>query len=434
METKKSEIIYVVIDDDPTGCQTVYGIDVLLTRDAKAIESCIEKGDHFFILTNSRSMSADEAFSVNAEIAKCLKEHGDHIRIISRSDSTLRGYFKEEIEGISSVYGAFDAVIVAPAFFEGARITRDGTHFLQEGESLIPVDQTEFANDPDFSFSTAYLPDWIEEKMKGAVAADEVITISTEDIERTDQGLDLPKLRNAPKGSYVVVNTGNYQELKYILEAISPLESTGRKYLYRSAASLVKARLGIDDQPYYKPSRRGNRGLIIVGSYVKKTTQQLDYLLANSSACGSIEVSIQAVLDNFSEYQSGVSSTINQMMDEGKSVVVYTERDHWKEKGEKSSLVVHSEVAEFLSTLVSNLRGQPGYIVAKGGITSHDVAAKGLQVTKAKVLGQLMAGVPVWNLYDGKFPSMEYVVFPGNVGGETSLFDAYEKLSGYDND
>ena len=49
---------------------------------------------------------------------------------------------------------------------------------------------------------------------------------------------------------------------------------------------------------------------------------------------------------------------------------------------------------------------------------------------RARVLGQLLPGVPVWELGDEtKFPGLPYIVFPGNVGGPTALVEAVERLA-----
>ncbi len=73
--------------------------------------------------------------------------------------------------------------------------------------------------------------------------------------------------------------------------------------------------------------------------------------------------------------------------------------------------------------------GNCSFIVAKGGITSSDVGTKALRVRKATVMGQIKPGIPVWQTDENsKFPFMPYVIFPGNVGGVTTLREAMEKL------
>lgn len=426
---RKSEDIFVVIDDDPTGCQTVHNIDILLTTDQAVLEEQLKTKKHFFILTNSRSLSSKDAFEVNKQICQKLKRINKHVRIISRSDSTLRGHFKEEIDGITSVFNDFDGILIVPCFFEGARHTINDHHYIRQNDRLISVDQTEFAKDADFSFSTSHLPSWIQEKTKGSVSAESVVSIGIDDLFKGDTRLIRNKLLEAPKGSYMVVNSESYSELEKIMAVVSELESKGKKYLYRAAASLVKTRLGIVDTDFYIPKIKRQNGLIIVGSYVKKTTEQLNYLLGQETMLTSIEISIQKIFDCFSDYINEVATSMNLGLANGTSVVVYTERQYRRNLSTQDGSKINSMVSLFLSKIVNQLELKPGFIISKGGITSHDIAASGLKVTKAKVLGQLIAGVPIWKLKDGTFPSMEYIVFPGNVGSEDSLYDAYNKLT-----
>ena len=100
-------------------------------------------------------------------------------------------------------------------------------------------------------------------------------------------------------------------------------------------------------------------------------------------------------------------------------------------KGELERIVDQADVAEALITIVRGIQAAPRYILAKGGITSNDVAAKALGVRRAVVAGQIIPGVPVWRLgEDSRFPGLSYIVFPGNVGTETSMTDVVQALRG----
>jgi uncharacterized protein YgbK (DUF1537 family) len=75
-----------------------------------------------------------------------------------------------------------------------------------------------------------------------------------------------------------------------------------------------------------------------------------------------------------------------------------------------------------LVKIVSGLRQRPDWFVAKGGITSSDLATEALQIRRALVLGQAQPGVPVWLSGPGsKWPNLPYIVFPGNVGSGDAL-------------
>ena len=72
-------------------------------------------------------------------------------------------------------------------------------------------------------------------------------------------------------------------------------------------------------------------------------------------------------------------------------------------------------------------------MVAKGGITSHDVAVRGLGIRRAEVLGQLLPGmVSVFRPVEAapEAVGMPYVVFAGNVGDENTLANVIELFSG----
>ena len=78
---------------------------------------------------------------------------------------------------------------------------------------------------------------------------------------------------------------------------------------------------------------------------------------------------------------------------------------------------------------MEELEIRPRFIVAKGGITSSEVGTKGLRVRRARVMGQILPGVPVWQTGpESRFPGLPYVIFPGNVGDENALRNAVEKL------
>ena len=95
-----------------------------------------------------------------------------------------------------------------------------------------------------------------------------------------------------------------------------------------------------------------------------------------------------------------------------------------------ASLDIGAKVSDALVEIVRQLEVRPRYLIAKGGITSSDLATRGLGVKRAMVLGQILPGVPVWELgAETKFPGLPYVVFPGNVGGPDALAEAVNKFN-----
>ena len=156
----------IVMDDDPTGCQTVHGIPILTAWPVEALREEFERSPCFFILTNSRSLPAREAAELNREVARNITRAaaGRRFLVISRSDSTLRGHFRVEIETLTAELGLSDAVTLCiPAFFEGGRFTIGDVHYVKEGDELVPAAETPYAKDPSFGFASSNLREYIEE-------------------------------------------------------------------------------------------------------------------------------------------------------------------------------------------------------------------------------------------------------------------------------
>ena len=101
---------------------------------------------------------------------------------------------------------------------------------------------------------------------------------------------------------------------------------------------------------------------------------------------------------------------------------MYTSRGLVTGATDAESLAIGRSVSEALVEVVRRLEVRPAWVIAKGGITSSDVATGALGIRRAMVLGQAIAGVPVWQAGpESRWPGLVYVVFPGNVGGPDAL-------------
>jgi uncharacterized protein YgbK (DUF1537 family) len=171
-------------------------------------------------------------------------------------------------------------------------------------------------------------------------------------------------------------------------------------------------------------------GLMVVGSFVPKTTTKLNNFRQKFSFI-EVELDVTLLLDDLKRESLLVQAKqkINGAISSGKDVLLFTSRNLVKGKDEGESLQIGKVVSESLVTCVRGLAVRPSYLIAKGGITSSDIATKGLGIRKALVLGQTLPGVPVWQLgQESRFPGMAYVVFPGNVGDGNALVDVVTKF------
>jgi len=430
----------VVLDDDPTGTQTVHDVPVLTTWDVDALHTELQNpAPVCFVLTNSRSLPLAEAQALNADIGRNLRaaaeQAGQAFAVVSRSDSTLRGHFPGEVDALADALDQpVDAWLLIPFFEEGGRYTIDNTHYVAEGDTLVPAGDTEFARDAVFGYHASDLRQWVEEKTGGRTAADRVAAVSLDDIRRGGPQRVTERLTALPHGSICVVNAVHRRDLEVFTCGLLAAEASGKCFLYRTAASFVPIRAGIAPRPLLTPDEMVGSsaagGLVIVGSYVPRTTQQLDHLLQQTGIT-PIEIEVANLLSD-TQRSSTIAAAVQQAdrsLSRNQDVVIFTSRALVMGDSANQSLSIGQRVSDGLVAIMQALTTRPRYILAKGGITSSDVATHGLGVRRAQVKGQVLPGVPVWELGpETRHAGLSYIVFPGNVGGPEALGDVVMTL------
>ncbi|WP_436862704.1 four-carbon acid sugar kinase family protein [Staphylococcus caeli] len=429
----------IVLDDDPTGTQTVKDLPVYTEWTESLIENGFKQSSNmFYILTNSRALNEAETTILHQEISRNIEKVSKQLDtpyiVISRGDSTLRGHFYLEPKILSDTSeNAFDAVFYLPEFFEGNRFTYNGIHYLKESNSYIPVSESEFANDTTFGFKAKTMSDFIEEKSKGSIKANDVKRITLNQIRKRDRKSINQVLDEVSNFDAVVVDALNDEDMDYFVSCLTAfLMNNDKKFMFRTAASFVKAMCQtpgeiIDLKQY---GSQINGGLIIVGSHVKKTSAQLKHLLENTNIT-SIEFDVKAVTrQDLDEYIKQQINRVIKLLKLKKDVVVFTSRDVIRTEDLSNNLSISTNISNALVEIVKGLTLKPRFIIAKGGITSSDVATKGLNIKKAQVIGQITKGVPVWLTgNEAKYNQMPYVIFPGNIGDDETLTEVYKMNS-----
>ena len=440
---KDSQCKVVVLDDDPTGTQTVHDVPVLTDWSVETLAAELANDlPAFYILTNSRSFTLDVAQTINAQIGHNLvaaaRQSNSQYVVVSRSDSTLRGHFPGEVEALSNALSTdFDAWIITPFFPEGGRYTIDDIQYVEENGMMVPAAETDFARDKVFGYSASNLRDWVEEKTAGKTSADEVRSISIKDLREGGPARVASLLRNLQRENVCVVNAAVYRDLEVFVAGLLNAESRGKHFLYRTAASFVQIRAGLSPRPLLTASDLdlpdSGGGLIMVGSHVPRTTQQVNALLTQSQIAQA-EVSVNALLNETrrNEEIKRVAEQADRAIEQGKDMAIYTGRELVTGQTAESNLSIGQKVSTGLIAILDHITNRPRYIVSKGGITSSDVATQGLRVKRAVVSGQILPGVPVWRLgEESRWSGMAYIVFPGNVGDPNALVEVVEKLRTY---
>lgn len=422
----------IVLDDDPTGIQTIADVAVY-TQWNKRIIRHIDSGNQrvTFVWTNSRALPTDAAERLYRQIATDLlnyyKRTGTEFTIICRGDSTLRGNYPQETRAFFDVWAgtlSIDAEIIAPYFPQAGRYTFGDIHYVSQNGTLVPCAQTEFAKDKTFGYTSSDIKEWIKEKHGGQLSS-RIFSVPIESLRSADDQSVVQTLTEAKGFDKIVVNAIDTDDLRAFVVALSQAAADGKRYIFRTAASFVNAIGGIAPKEAYIQRGCRQNGLFIVGSHTALTTAQVENLLG--SGVHGIEIAIADVfsLRAMRLQRKRIKTEVKKRLGAGQSVCIMTPRQYQSFPG-KSNLQIARAVSDEITAIARMLRRYPDYIVAKGGITSHDIAVRGLGIKKAVVLGQVLDGVPVIRSEKHRRPII-YTIFPGNVGTDAALVRIKEK-------
>jgi len=442
---RESGRIFVILDDDPTGSQTVHDIPVITDWSTESIKWGFSQGiNAFFILTNSRSLSKEDAEELVGKIVKNVSNIATELELtysfFLRGDSTLRGHFLQEIEIAKDAKKQESAqkqiVIFAPAYFEAGRITREDRQLVRQGEAWIPVSETDYSHDSNFGYKSSNLHDFIREKHRAAQSI-KTQALSLYSIRNQSPQSLAQEFINADSETIFIINAEENRDLAIVTLAAIMAESAGVEIIYMGAPSLVSVRIAnTQREPLAKSElpfkgSMNSHGLIVVGSHVSLTSIQLKGLQDLLPPQNFIELNVELLLNERTrelELRRCIHE-LEKILDLDEAVLA-TSREEIKNNGNLSTITISQLVANSIVEICNGIlqTREVGWILAKGGITSNDILTKVAHMQRAIVLGQLFPGiVSVWvpsieaNNSSHNFP---VIVFAGNVGQSESLKDA----------
>jgi uncharacterized protein YgbK (DUF1537 family) len=443
---RADDVKLAVVDDDPTGTQAVRGVPLIASWEERELEWAMRAAaPTFAVLANTRALPRERAVAINAEIGERLpavaRRLGVQVRAISRSDSTLRGHFPAEPEALAAGLARggerIDGVLLCPAFPEAGRVTADDVHLVRRGGELVPVGETEYARDPAFGFRSSDLKMWIRER-----AGDEMAVSSVSLADLREGGPPRVAERLLELGGTTrcaIANAVEPSDLDVLALGLTLAEREGLRVVCRTGPSFLAARAGRATAEPLAPDELalpGGRGLLVVGSHTALTTAQLE---AARSRHGFelVVLDVEAlVADDGARRGAAIaraSAALRSALAHGDTALA-TSRDSAHAVAGASSLRTSATIADALVEVVREVVASItlDWLVAKGGITSHDIAVRALGARRATVLGQVLPGqISVWELGEGSANTgLRYVVFPGNVGDERSLALVLDRLKG----
>ena len=178
----------------------------------------------------------------------------------------------------------------------------------------------------------------------------------------------------------------------------------------------------------------GGHGLVVVGSHVGLTSRQV-VKAQERGGIAETELHVPTLIDP--ERRDAHVAEIGQQVIEAlatSDVLLFTSRTLLRGGDADDSLAISRTVSTAVIEVVrAALAAHPAWVVAKGGITSHDVAVRGLGIRRAEVIGQLFPGmVSVFRPIEAAPEAVgtPYVVFAGNVGDDDTLADVVDLFAG----
>jgi len=446
---------FVVIDDDPTGSQTVHDCLLLLKWDCSTLVKGFEsKSNLFFILANTRSLSENDAKLTIEVICKNLKSviasqaYEEEIIFISRGDSTLRGHNFLEPSVLNSCLGPFDATFHIPAFIEGNRLTINGTHFVDK----TPIEKTIFARDEIFGYQTSNVKNLLFQKSKSQINIQDIQNLLLSDIEilnDKENNIVFKKLKNLKNNKHVIVDVENYFQLKKFSLVIKKLIKQ-KKFLFRTAASFVSSisdkKSSSQSEIFFSNLRIRNKeksflpGLIIVGSYVELSTIQLNNLLDKTN-CNPVELDVFEFFNITSSdnnqkqrnlFKNKFLKEIRFSFEIGKTPVLFTSRK-FISLDASELFNFYNLLASFIAELVADLKYEIGYLISKGGITTNVILSNGLNADYVYLQGQILTGISVVTCNLKNDEKLPIVTHPGNIGTKDSLVNIWKVFESKNN-
>lgn len=433
----------VVLDDDPTGSQSVHDVPILTRWEPADVAWAFGlETSALFILTNTRSLDPGAVASLLTEVLAAVEDAAQASRrpysVIVRGDSTLRGHFPLETDLVTREMETrghrVRGVLLVPAFPEAGRVTAHGVHYAKVADTYVPVGETDYARDATFGYQSSRLLDYAQERSGDRYPPETLLSLTLDDLRGGGPQRVAEVLTSAPEACVVACDAVTREDLDVLAAGQTAAEAAGVLYVVRSGPSYVAARAGMRPAPPVRPlvPPAGRHGLVVVGSHVDLTVRQLARLREVPDIT-FLELDVQRVLagDASGLVAELTAEAVGQLA--SNDVCIVTSRTRIDGTTPQASLEIARSVSTALVGAVAAIQSSVplAWVVAKGGITSHDTATRGLGINRAIVAGQLFPGkASLWTAVSdvGDPVGMSYVVFPGNVGDDGSLAEAVQLL------
>src|SRR5215208_3242783 len=273
---ERAEARYVVLDDDPTGVQTLAGIRVLLAWDEDDVRAALDGRPSVHLVTNARALAPERARAVTASAARTALAGAPGAQVVLRGDSTLRGHLREEVEAVASVVtrGRVPPLLLVPALPAAGRVTVAGVHLLERDGRSVPLHETEYAADGVFSYRSARLLEWAEERSAGLFRAGDGRELHLDALRAGGPAAvvdALAELAAAGRPAVLAPDAVTAGDLELVAEGYRRAVAAGTEALVRCAPAFVGVLAGTTARHLVAAPDARDGTLVVCGSYVPAT-------------------------------------------------------------------------------------------------------------------------------------------------------------------
>jgi uncharacterized protein YgbK (DUF1537 family) len=419
----------VVLDDDPTGVQTLAGVRALLAWSPARIADAVKARPAVHVITNSRALSPHAAGELVRRTAGDAVAGAPEAHVVLRGDSTLRGHLLEEYDAVRAVThpGVHPALMLAPALPSAGRVTVGGVHLIERDNRRVPLHETEYAHDGPFAYRDARLLRWAEERSGGYFDAADGRELPLADLRSGGAPLvaaALAELAAPGRPAILAPDAETPADLELLAAGYAEAVGAGVPALVRCAPAFAGILCGTTAAGLVDAPRAESGVLVVCGSYVPASRRQLARLLEGGRHA-LVEVDVAALASGRRGPEiERASRAVDASRRRGRAVVLATPAERPRRL---SSLDAGGRIARGVAAVVAALDEQPDVVVAKGGVTSAVTLQHGLGVDEAEVVGPVLPGVSRWRAV-GRRGDLDYLVVPGNVGDADLLVALVERV------
>jgi len=419
---------FVILDDDPTGTQAAADITVIMDLEDHVLREWLRshRPRPVYVLTNSRGLAATEAQELVATIANLVAREWPSARLVLRGDSTLRAHLAPEYLGAS--LGSSPVLLLVPAMPSAGRVTVRGAHYLVRDGQRVPLQETEYAADPDLGYHTSNLLDWAEERSEGLFPAQDGRVIDLDEL-RTTGAAAIPRavevLATLHRPVACAVDAETDDDINQIAEGVRLAYRKGFPLLVRCAPPLAAALASSQATRLANVPRVDGPVLVVSASYVPLSSAQLEAYEAAFPGT-TVVADVEALLARPAVEQGRLAKELSSLLYRYGVAALVTPRTNPR----SPVLPRGASIVSALAKVLHLLSPRPSVVVAKGGVTAAVVALDGLGACTAHVRGPLTQGVCLWELTTREGEQLPFVVFPGNVGSRSTLAKVVSELLG----